>query len=59
MHFSLGSITGSTFMAGMPADLEALEYEVALFYCQSFFDFFGHPPIMPHYIPLHASQGRP
>jgi hypothetical protein len=53
------SITGSTFMAGMPADLEALEYEVVLFYCQSFFDFFGRPPIVPHYIPLHASQGRP
>jgi len=34
--------------------LEAFEAEVVGFYCQTFFDFFGRPPIVPHRLPLHA-----
>lgn len=30
---------------------EDLEYQIVLFYCQTFFDFFGRPPIVPHLIP--------
>jgi hypothetical protein len=30
---------------------ERLEYDIVLFYCQSFYDFFGRPPILPHRIP--------
>ncbi|KAI6097622.1 hypothetical protein EDD16DRAFT_1499227 [Pisolithus croceorrhizus] len=29
----------------------AVEKKVALFYVQSFFDYFSHPPIVPHHIP--------
>jgi hypothetical protein len=36
--------------------LEALEAEVVYFYCQSFFDYFGRPPIVPHRIPIHADE---
>ena len=36
--------------------LEALETEVVYFYCQSFFDYFGRPPIVPHRIPIHADK---
>ena len=31
-----------------------LERRVITFYCQTFFDYFGRPPIVPHRIPLHA-----
>jgi hypothetical protein len=27
------------------------EYQIILFYCQTFFDFFGRPPVCPHRIP--------
>ena len=53
------SFSCSTFLAGMPDALEALEYQVVLFYCQSFFDFFGRPPIVPHRIPVHACHDQP
>jgi hypothetical protein len=48
------SFTTATFMRGMPLEMERLEYAVILFYCQSFFDFFGRPPIVPHRIPIRA-----
>jgi hypothetical protein len=31
-----------------------LERHVVKFYCQTFFDYFGRPPIVPHRIPIHA-----
>jgi hypothetical protein len=31
-----------------PVELEELEGIVARFYCQSFFNAFGRPPIIPH-----------
>jgi hypothetical protein len=31
-----------------------LERRVVGFYCQTFFDYFGRPPIVPHRIPIHA-----
>jgi hypothetical protein len=37
--------------ARSPAQDEDLEYQIVLFYCQTFFDFFGRPPIVPHRIP--------
>lgn len=30
----------------------SFELEVVLFYCQTFFDFFGRPPIVPHRLPI-------
>ena len=42
-----------------PADyerLEDLETKVVYFYCQTFFDYFGRPPIVPHRIPVHADE---
>ncbi|KAI6033755.1 hypothetical protein BKA83DRAFT_4121129 [Pisolithus microcarpus] len=32
----------------------AVEKKVVLFYVQSFFDYFSHPPIIPHHIPNNA-----
>ncbi|KAI6010475.1 hypothetical protein PISMIDRAFT_11324 [Pisolithus microcarpus 441] len=32
----------------------AVEKKVVLFYVQSFFDYFGHPPIIPRHIPNNA-----
>jgi hypothetical protein len=46
------SIVHGTFLRGKPDETEALEYQVVLFYCQTFYDFFGRPPIVPHRIPL-------
>lgn len=34
--------------------LEDREYHIVLFYCQTFYDFFGRPPVCPHRIPYHA-----
>lgn len=39
-------------------NLEKLEADLAKFYCQTFFDFFGRPPIVPHRIPLHSDHGE-
>lgn len=39
-----------------PAEDEELEYQIILFYCQSFFYFFGRPPVVPHRIPLLADS---
>jgi hypothetical protein len=50
------SIVDGTFLRGTPCEFEVLEYDVVLFYCQSFYDFFGRPPIVPHYIPPHVSK---
>jgi hypothetical protein len=33
------------------ASLEGLEYHIILFYCQTFYDFFGRPPVCPHRVP--------
>lgn len=33
---------------------EVLERRIIAFYCQTFFDYFGRPPVVPHRIPLHA-----
>jgi hypothetical protein len=38
--------------------IEDLERDVAKFYCQTFFDYFGRPPIVPHRIPHHADDER-
>jgi hypothetical protein len=35
---------------------EALEANILGFYCQTFFDYFGRPPIVPHRLPLHADE---
>lgn len=32
--------------------LAGLEHTVMLFYCQSFYDHFGRPPVLPHRLPL-------
>jgi hypothetical protein len=37
---------------------QVLERRVIVFYCQTFFDYFGRPPIVPHRIPLHADTCR-
>lgn len=37
------------------ARVEALEGEVTKFYCQTFFDYFGRAPILPHRLPLTPS----
>jgi hypothetical protein len=37
-------------------NLKELEEGVAKFYCQTFFDFFGRPPIVLHHMPLHADS---
>ena len=38
--------------------VEDLECDMAKFYCQTFFDYFGRPPIVPHRIPHHADDER-
>jgi hypothetical protein len=35
-----------------------LERRVLVFYCQTFFDYFGRPPVVPHRIPLHADTRK-
>jgi hypothetical protein len=42
---------GSFYGVTSAQQQEALEYNIVLFYCQSFYDFFGRPPIIPHRIP--------
>jgi hypothetical protein len=42
---------GSFYGVTNDQTLERLEYHIVLFYCQSFYDFFGRPPIIPHRIP--------
>lgn len=44
-------------LLGLPkASAEGLEYQIVLFYCQTFYDFFGRPPVCPHRIPHHAQR---
>lgn len=42
---------GSFYGLGNDLKYTELEYCIVLFYCQSFYDFFGRPPIIPHRIP--------
>jgi len=51
------AITDGSFYRNLPRtpeQNEALEVTIVNFYCQTFFDYFGRPPIVPHHIPLHA-----
>jgi hypothetical protein len=41
---------------GLPVEFEAFEYQIVLFYCQTFFDFFGRPPIVPHRLPIRSDN---
>jgi hypothetical protein len=33
-------------------DTRSLEKQLATYYCQTFFDSYGRPPILPHHIPV-------
>ena len=35
------------------------EYQIILFYCQTFYDFFGRPPVCPHRIPYRILHCAP